>query len=367
MGSLSKTLRALFLGIALISLMVTCAGYAFLSELRRPAGDSDTPVEFVVEQGDTTNTIATNLRTAGLIRQPLLFTSLVRMQDLDGQLRAGTYYLKPDMSMGEVISALQITQPVQEAQVVLPEGLRMEQVAKLVGAAGLEQVNEENFLATARDGAAFKEGHFLLSSLPDGASLEGYLFPDTYRFETTATVTDVIDTMLNRFDEQYGTFDKEVQVDATVHQIVTMASIVQREAATNEEMPKVAAVFWNRLKPENQGEFGGGKLGADPTVQYLRGTPDNWWPPLDDLTNAEIDQVGAGTDKYAYNTRANGGLPPGPIANPGLAALEAAAKPDTSEPYTYFVLACGQQGHRFATSSEQFLQFQDEYLNCPAQ
>lgn len=367
MGSISKTLRALFLGIALVSLMVACAGYAFLSELRRPAGDSSTPVEFVVAQGDTTNTIATNLRTAGLIRQPLLFTSLVRMQDLDGQLRAGTYYLTPDMNMSEIISALQISQPVKEAQVVLPEGLRMEQVAQIVGSAGLEQVNEASFLATARNGAAFKEGHFLLNSLPDGASLEGYLFPDTYRFQTTATVTDVINIMLDRFDEQYGSFEKEVQVDANVHQIVTMASIVQREAANNEEMPKVAAVFWNRLKPENQGEFGGGKLGADPTVQYLRGTPENWWPKLDNLSSEQIDQVGAGTDKYAYNTRANAGLPPGPIANPGLAALEAAAKPDTSEPYTYFVLACGQQGHRFATSNAQFLQYQNEYLNCPAQ
>lgn len=364
MKSVSKTLRALFLGVALVSLMVACAGYLFLSELRRPASDSTEVVEFVVEPGASTTSIATNLRAAGLIRQPLLFTTLVRRQNLDGQLRAGTYYLRPSMTMSEIISALQITQPVEERQLLVREGLRLEEVAQVVGAANLEQVDQQTFLQTASNGAAFKDEFFLLSSLPDGATLEGYLFPDTYRLEATATVTDVINTMLARFSEQYQTFETEVQVDASVHEIVTMASIVQREAANEAEMPKVAAVFWNRLKPENAPEFGGGKLGADPTVQYLLGTPDEWWPKLDTLTTEQIDQVGADGERFAYNTRANAGLPPGPIASPGLAALEAAAKPDDSAPYTYFVLACGEQGHRFATSNEEFLQYEQEYLNC---
>ena len=145
-----------------------------------------------------------------------------------------------------------------------------------------------------------------------------------------------------------------------------MASIVQREATVASEMPQVASVFWNRLKPENQAQFGGGKLGSDPTVQYLLGQQGTWWPKLDTLTAEEIDKVGANTDRYAYNTRANGGLPPGPISTPGLDALRAAAQPDESNNYLYFVASCEQVGtHKFATTFEEFSRYEQEYLACP--
>src|ERR671938_542005 len=99
--ALSKTLRALFLGVALVSLMVACAGYALLREVRTPAGSGEQPVEIIVEPGDSTSAIATKLRTARLIRQPLLFTMLVRSQGLDGKLQSGRFLLRPDMTMGE--------------------------------------------------------------------------------------------------------------------------------------------------------------------------------------------------------------------------------------------------------------------------
>jgi UPF0755 protein len=361
---LSKTLRALFLGVALVALMVACAASALLSEIRRPAGQSDEAAEFIVEPGDSTGAIATKLRAEGLIRQPLLFTMLVRSQGLDGNLQAGRYLLRPSMTMSDIISSLQSAGKIEEIQVTVVEGLRLEEVAQIVGQAGLENVDSDTFLAAVRNGAAFKDGHFLLSSLPDNASLEGYLFPDTYRLAETATVTEVIEVMLNRFDEQYATFEREVQVsDRSIHEIVTLASIVQREATREDEMPKVAAVFWNRLLPENAAEFGGSKLGADPTVQYALGQPGNWWPKLDSLSADEINAVAS-----PYNTRANGGLPPGPISNPGLAALRATAQPDTSEPFVYFVASCADPGaHNFATSFEQFQQFEQEYLQCSNQ
>lgn len=358
---LSKTLRAIFLGVSLVSLMVACAGYAFLREIKAPAGSSSQPAEIIIEPGDSTSAIATKLRTEQLIRQPLLFTFLVRMQGLDGKLQSGRFQLRPNMSMSEIIAALQTSVSVEEVQVTVPEGLRLEEVAQLIGSAKLKNVTEESFIAMARDGAAFQKEHFLLSSLPEGASLEGYLFPDTYRLAATATVTDVIETMLNRFDEQYATFEKQVSVgDVTVHQIVTMASIVQREAAREDEMPKIAAVFWNRLKPEHVAETGGGKLQADPTLQYALGAPGNWWPKLDALS---LDQINSNTSPY--NTRVNPGLPPGPISNPGLAALHAAAQPDASAPYLYFVLSCTDPGaHNFATTNEEFQQFEQQYLAC---
>jgi len=364
---LSKTMRALFLGVALVALMIACVGSILLREITRPVGTDDAPVEFTVESGEATSAIATNLRSEGLIRIPQLFTFLVRTQGFDGKLQAGRYMLKPSMTMGQIIAALRTGIKVEEVQLTVIEGLRLEEIADKVGAIGLRNVTSDQFLELARAGRAFKASHFRLSSLPDNASLEGYLFPDTYRLASTATVTDVIETMLNRFDEQYAQFEKQVQVpDTDVHKIVTMASIVQREATDKNEMPLIAAVFWNRLKPENLGQFGGGKLGSDPTVQYVIGQPGNWWPKLDTLSADEIDRQGANTPRYAYNTRANGGLPPGPISNPGLDALRAAAQPDETGGYLYFVAACDKPGsHRFAATFDEFSRFEQEYLNCP--
>lgn len=369
--ALSKTLRALFLGVALVSLMIACSSYALLREIRMPVSNSNEVVEVVVNSGDSTSTIATTLRSAKLIRQPLLFSMLVRMQGFDGKLQAGTFQLRPNMTMSQIISALQITAKIEEVQITIREGLRLEEIAEIVGEADFPNITEEEFLEAARDGERFKDNFALLASLPEGASLEGYLFPDTYRVDKSSTAEELIALLLNHFSEQFGTFETRITIaDADgnpmdVHSIVTMASIVQREAMLLDEMPQISAVFWNRLKPENLGEFGGGKLGADPTVQYVLGSASNWWPKLDTYTNEQINTAGNGSDLFAYNTRANGGLPPGPISNPGLDALEAAARPDTSAEYTYFVASCEQAGaHKFAVSYEEFLQYEQEYLNC---
>lgn len=357
---MARALRALFFGIGLLSLAVACVSFALLSEIRRPASESNEQIEIIVEPGATTNDVATKLRAEGIIRQPLLFSYLVRSQDLDGKLQAGRYLLRPNMTMAEIISALQNSR-VEEIQVTIVEGSRLEEIAEQVGALGLMSVTEESFLETARNGAAFKDGHFLLQSLPQDASLEGYLFPDTYRFATTATVTSVVETMLDRFDEQYASIEKEVQLnDVDVHTIVTMASVVQREAQRSDEMSRIAAVFWNRLKPEYADETGGGKLQADPTVQYVLGQPGSWWPKLNTLSIDEINGINS-----PYNTRVNAGLPPGPISNPGLSALRGTTQPDTSAAYLYFVASCDTPGaHNFATSFEEFQRFEQQYLQC---
>lgn len=353
-----KHIRALMLGIAMICLVIACAGYILLRELRMPASDSSEPVEIEIESGDSTSRIATKLRAAGLIRQPILFTTLARYQGLDDKLQAGRYVLRPDMSVGQILIALQNSR-VDEVQVTIPEGLRREEIASLLSSAGL--VNEAEFLEVTSNGDAFRDNHFLLTDLPPGASLEGYLFPDTYRIAMTASVTEVVELMLDRFDEQYGTIERDVRVpNVDVHEIVTMASIVQREAALTSEMPRIAAVFWNRLKPEYADETGGGKLQADPTVQYALGysvAEQTWWRK--ELTVADL-QV-----ESPYNTRVNEGLPPGPISNPGLEALRAAAQPDESAEYLYFVASCARDGsHNFATTFEEFQQYEAEFQAC---
>lgn len=353
-----RHVRALMLGIALVALVVACGGYVLINEIRAPAADSGDPVEFVIEPGESTGDIATRLRSEGLIRQPALFVMLARTQDLEDKLQAGRYVLSPTMTMSEVIIALQRSK-IEDVQVTIPEGLRLEEIAAIVEEAGLSSAND--FLAVARDADRFRESYFLIGSLPPDATLEGYLFPDTYRFAPNAGAEALIRVMLDRFVEQYATIERDVRVpDVNVHQIVTMASIIQRESALIEEMPRIGAVFWNRLKPENAPDFGGGQLGADATVQYALGysaAETTWWRKSLTVTDLQIDSP--------YNTRARPGLPPGPIAAPGLAALRAAAQPEESAPYLFFVADCARDGsHNFATTLEEFQQFEAEWLAC---
>lgn len=353
-----RHVRAIMLGVTLLALVVACSGYMLLREVRASASTSNEAVEVEIEPGDSTGDIATKLRAAGLIRQPLLFTALVRYRGLEGQLQSGRYLLTPSMTMSEIMVALQYSR-VDEVEVTIPEGLRIEEIADII--AETELMTADEFLEVARDGARFKETHFYLSSLPDDASLEGYLFPDTYRLATTATPEEVIEVMLTNFDEKYASIERDVRVpDVSIHDIVTMAAVVQRESALIEEMPRIAAVFWNRLKPENTDETGGGRLQADATVQYALGyneTEQTWWRK--ELSAADL------TIDNPYNTRERRGLPPGPICNPGLDALRAAAQPDESNNYLYFVADCARDGsHNFATTFAEFQELEAQFLAC---
>lgn len=353
-----RHVRALMLGVALIALVVSCGGYIALSEIQAPADPAGAPVEFVVEDGASTADIATELQSQGLIRQPALFTLLARANDLDGKLQAGRFVLSPTMTMSEIMIALQSSR-VEDVQVTFPEGLRLEEMAALLEGAGV--VSADAFLAAARDGDGYRNDFFLLGSLPEGASLEGYLFPDTYRFPRRAEADEVIRPMLERFAEQYATIERGVRVPgATVHDLVTMASIVQRESALQSEMARIAGVFWNRLKPENAPSFGGGLLGADATVQYALGystQEGTWWRK--NLTQSDLQTASP------FNTRATPGLPPGPIAAPGITALTAAAQPDDTGGYLFFVADCARDGsHNFATTIEEHSRFEAEWLAC---
>jgi UPF0755 protein len=353
-----RHVRALMLGTALIALVVACVGSLVLSEITRPAAAAGALVEFIVEPGESTGSIASRLREEGLIRQPAVFTFLARNRDLDDKLQAGRFILSPTMTMSEILIALQSSR-VADIQVTIPEGLRLEEIAAIIDQAGL--VSTEELLRVARNGDNFRDAYFLLGSIPPGASLEGYLFPDTYRFAPSATADTIVRTMLSRFVEQYGLIERDVRVaGVNVHEIVTMASIVQREAAIVAEMPTISAVFWNRLKPENLADFGGGLLGADPTIQYALGysaLENSWWRKEITFADLQIDSP--------FNSRIYPGLPPTPIAAPGLDALRAAAQPDESAPYLFFVANCAKDGsHNFAVTLAEFQVFEAEWLAC---
>lgn len=359
---MNRMFRALMFLAIIGGIVVGGASELLRNEVRRSVDpNDDTAVEFVIEPGQFGADVANGLREEGLIRQPLLFRWMVSQQEAGTSFQAGTYQLSKSMTMGQIITALQTAPSFEEKAVTIIPGMRLEEVAEVMVQAGLAP-STEAFLTVARDAAPFKSNHALLESIPEGQGLEGYLFPDTYRIEATSAISETIDRILtDGFDTNYQTFEAEVIAEGpdgnppTVHEIVTMASIVQREAANNEEMPHLSYIFWNRLKPENAAEVNG-RLQADPTLQYALGTEENWWPKLDTLTADEIN-----SNTSPYNTRSVQGLPPGPIANPSLFALRAAARPGPLRPDgsdgendLYFVAKCEGKEHEFAATYEEF-------------
>jgi UPF0755 protein len=329
-----------------------------LRELTMTVSDVNVAQTFVVADSEPLTVISNNLQSAGLIRRAILFRWLTNSRDAAGKLQPGSYSFSPNMTMNQILEAMQVAPEARTSvRVVLPEGLRLEEIADRFEQTGV--VSASDFLAVARNGDAFKAKYDFLADLPAGASLEGFLFPDTYEFFTSATSQEIVEKLLDTFAVRYGEVSQSPSISGrSVYEIVTLASIVQREAANTEEMPRIAAAFWNRLKPE----FAGQQLGADPTVQYILGTPGNWWPQLGDLTTEQINNAIS-----PYNTRINSGLPPGPISAPGLAALKASAAP-AAEDITYFVADCVPEGqkptHKFTNDFQEFLQFQDALLTC---
>lgn len=308
------------------------------NDLRRPVSNDPTPRQFVISPGESVNQIARNLQAAGLVRDADLFRLYVRYYDLDVKINAGIFALRPNMNIPQIAQALQRGM-AEEIQITIPEGRRLEEVAEL-----LEQqlgISADEFIRLAR---RTNYSYPFLTGLPADASLEGFLFPDTYRLPVNPTALDVLLKMLDNYGQRVAPLMDQFDLgDRTPYQILTIASIVEREAVLAQERPIIASVYLNRLKI-------GMALQADPTTQYALGyQPDQqtWWKrglTLEDLRYA---------DPAGYNTYVNPALPPGPIASPGLSSIQAVLQPSQTE-YLYFVANCNQDGgHQFSLTFEE--------------
>ena len=313
-------------------------------DISKTASADPTPVVFVVEPGDTAGDIALRLKRWGLITDSELFRQLAQYEKADGKLEAGRYELRANMTMGEIIEALQHGR-LEEIAVTIPEGWRVEQIAEML----TEEmgVNGDEFLELVKGGPFDYE---FLQGRPPDATLEGFLFPDTYLLPGQPPALDIIERMLADFDERFTAEMRQATVERemTIYQVVTLASIVEREAVVAEERPIIAGVFLNRLEK-------GMSLESCPTVQYALGYQEDaaqWWKTP--VTLEEFDHVDS-----PYNTYLNPGLPPGPICNPGLASIQAVLEPVKSD-YLYF-LAKGDGSHAFAKTFEEHLQNQQKY------
>ncbi len=300
--------------------------------LLRPADTGSTETVVVeVRSGSTSADIAEDLARKGLIRSAAAFRMLARYRGLDGRLQAGEYRLSASMEPGEILEKMARGEVVTYT-FTIPEGYTVEEIARKLAAEGF--VDREEFLRVAREEGLRPE--FVPKDVELKEPLEGYLFPETYQVTKGAGEKEIIRIMVERFQAifkpEYGRRAQELGL--TVHQVVTLASIIEEEAMVDEERPLISAVYHNRLRI-------GMKLDADPTLKYV--LTDGPRP----LTDAD-----KGMDS-PYNTYRFGGLPPGPISNPGEASIRAALYPAEVD-YLYFV-SKNDGTHQFSKTYREHL------------
>ncbi|MGJ3245646.1 MAG: endolytic transglycosylase MltG [Elainellaceae cyanobacterium] len=327
----------LFYGAILPLTLIVCGwqGWAWWSWASapvlsdEPADDTaddtaaDPVIQIHIPQGTSARQIGRDLETAGLIRSTTAWNLWTRWQTLtnrQGGYLAGTYALSPTEPLSAIANTIWQGDVVEQS-VTIPEGWSLQQMADYVE--DQEWFTADEFLSATRQ-VTPQQYPWLPREIfqEDGAELEGFLYPDTYQFAGDIVPSLLVDQMLQRFEQValplYET--QQSQSPFTLLEWVTLASIVEKEAVVSSERPQIAAVFARRLQD-------GIPLGADPTVEYALGIQQT---PEQPLTLTDVNTPSP------YNTYLNPGLPPGPIASPGAASLEASLVPDETN-YLYFV------------------------------
>jgi UPF0755 protein len=333
------------------------------SALTEPASSDSRVQVFTVNSGDSIYELATRLQNTGFVKDQHAFLYTALTSDLAGKLTAGQFLLKATMTPAQVADALVSAKlVVSTTNITFREGLRIEQMTALLETIDTG-IDPKAFYDLAKHPTPELLADYEWLQLPEGASLEGFLFPDTYQVITAssggqATITDaegLIRKLLDNFYAKVGPDRMNVSSSRgmTFYQIVTLASIVEHEAIVDEERPLIAGVYQNRLN----GLHGVARiLNADPTVTYakdtmaLAKTPIEEWKtyffwkvPPSPLAAFKVDK-----DLQGYQTYQVAGLIPGPISTPSLASIDAALNPDTKSGYLYFVAIPDSQTHAFA-------------------
>lgn len=315
-------MKKLFFFVMLIAILA--AGlYLWWQHALSPVDKKDATAKmFVVPQGSGIRAIANDLKQQGLIRDDLVFFLYVRKNGIDKKIQAGDFKLSPGMSSQQIAKAL--TMGSKDIWITIPEGKRAEEVAEIL---------KENIPTYDEAWVESLKAH------------EGYLFPDTYLIPRDATIDQVTMLFTNTFEDKYKNIANNTNL--TKAEIVTLASLIEREAKHDEDRPLISSVMHNRLDIDMP-------LQIDATVQYALGySPEEqtWWRKNLSLSDLKFQSL--------YNTYAKTGLPPGPIANPGLEALEAAANPANTD-YLYYIT--DKNGiNRYAKTGEEHNKNIDKY------
>jgi UPF0755 protein len=326
--------RGIVVFLVLIGLVTGGAYEAFrLTSHRPPRVRAGLPVNITIQPGEGSRQIGKALEDAGVIDSAGRFRAVASARGLDGALKPGEYRLETVMDVDSVIDIL-VRGPNVGTPFTVPEGFTVEQIVDRIAAT-------KRFSKAALDKALVSPS-LEVPLRPKGVkSLEGLLFPQTYRIDKNATATSVLQQMLDQLDTEMSRFDPATMPrHLSPYQILTIASIVEREAKVPEDRPKIARVIYNRLA---RGE----PLQIDATVQYALGTAKH------PLSTKDL-QVAS-----PYNTYRHSGLPPTPIASPGDASIEAAIRP-AEGPWLFYVLIDGDGHHAFTASATEFARLKDE-------
>lgn len=322
-----------------------------IKEMGEAVNPEDTNmVVFEVESGMGTKSIASKLQESGLIKSDWAFVNLVKERGLDGKLQAGKYQLSPSMSLTQVVDKIGNAEVYRDiVKVTIPEGYEFDMIVEKLVEANL--IDEDVFrdLAQISDLSKYRfmsetpQRDFFVGEsdkIADGKSLghrlEGYLFPATYSFEKGVSEEDILYAMLDKFDSVFKPeyYDRAKELNMSINDVITLASIIEREGASAEEFPIISSVFHNRMRSSML-------LQSCASVQYIIGERK----PV--LLNSDI------AIKSDYNTYINAGLPPTPIASPGELAIKSALYPETTD-YLYFVVSGQNDGkHIFSKTLEE--------------
>lgn len=338
----SKT-RLIISFVVVVGVLILAAAVIFSLYMGKESSPMDPnnkeAVTVTIPSGTGTGGIAGILEENKLIDNTGVFKLQSKTKGYDGKYKAGEYSLSPSMSMDEIMKVL-IAGKADTVRFTIPEGYDIKRTTEKLASEGL--INADVFAKEIESG---QFDYKFLSDAPAGADRqEGFLFPETYDIYTTANEHDIIDKMLSQFnkvftDEYYA---RAKELNMSVRDVITLASIIEREARVPEDRPIIASVFYNRLKI-------GMPLQSCATVQYILGEQK----AVLSIKDTKIESP--------YNTYLNKGLPPGPIASPGADSIKAALYPaDTN--YLYF-LAKGDGSHAFSETYEQFLKDKAKYID----
>ncbi len=320
--------RAMALSLAAVAMIVLISAAVFSCGGERRGGE----VTIYISPGSSTADIARRLLDEDVIDDQKDFLKKADEMGVDQKLKPGTYRFIRGEPVEGILRKLEQGEQAPEARLTIPEGFSINDIAALVAAR--TGITKQAYLqATMVDGRRLP-----LEGSPGGGDLEGLLFPSTYDLQPDITAGQLVEMQLEAFSSNTGDagWSNASGLGVTPYQALIVASMVEREARVPEERPLIAAVIYNRLAE-------GMKLEVDATVQYALG----YWKTELTQADLEIDSP--------YNTRLYGGLPPGPICNPGLDAIEAALNPADVD-YLYYVATGDAEGHHFFTRSyEEFL------------
>jgi UPF0755 protein len=327
-----RTLLSLVVFIAIIAAAIYVT--AQLVFPRIPAVATSGPARTVtinVAPGETRDQVATQLQNAGIIASASLFRLYMSISGQGGNMQAGPHTLRTGMNADEILGILSSPPPpAPTATIRFSEGLRAEQIAALLDRNGVAP-----YAAVMNEILHGSFNYPFLADRPAGASVEGFLLPDTYQFFKGHGAHYAINRMLSNFDQKVSPalIAQGKKLYGSFYQAVNMASIVEREAGTPHDRYLIASVYTNRLFRDANNAFNR-ILNADPTVQYAVGKAPDWWPILSEK-DLSVDSL--------FNTYKHAGLPPNPIANPSVDSIRAAIEPAATE-YFYFYHVNGSHG-----------------------